>query len=64
MLIGNDCLFNSADSIVHVQLALFGYSLGNNGLIRLRPFDDIILCWEHTSTIVESIKITFYSLFD
>lgn len=54
ILIGNNCLFDSNGSIEHVQLALFGYSLGNNGLIRFRPFDEIILFFEHTSTIVES----------
>jgi hypothetical protein len=60
---GDDCLFNSVGSISHVQLTLFGYSLGNDGLIRLRPFDDVILRFEHTSTIVESKNIKFLFLF-
>lgn len=41
-------------SIVHEQLTVLGYSLGNDGLIRLRPLDDVILCFEQTSTIDES----------
>ena len=49
-------LFIVVGSIVHEQLAVFGYSLGNDGLIRLRPLDDVILCFEQTSTIDESKK--------
>ena len=57
--IGEECWLNSVGSIEHVQLTLFGYSLGNNGLIKWIPFDDVILRFEHTSTIVESIKIKY-----
>ncbi len=42
------------DSIEQVQLILFGYSFGNIGLIKFKPFDDVILRFEHTSIIVES----------
>jgi len=44
----------SVGSIRHVQLTLFGYSLGNAGLIKFKPFDELKLRCEQTSTIVES----------
>ncbi len=56
ILMGTVSLFKSVGSIEHVQLTLFGYSFGNDGLIRLRPLDDIMPRFEHTSTIVESRK--------
>ncbi len=42
------------DSIEQVQLTLFGYSFGNIGLIKLTPFDNVILRFEQTSIMVES----------
>ncbi len=63
IIIANDCWLDSVGSITHVQFALFGYSLGNDGLIRFNPFDDVILRFEHTSTIVESKKRMKYSFY-
>lgn len=49
------CLFESEfGSIEQVQLTLFGYSLGNDGLIKCKPVDEVILRCEQTSVIVES----------
>ena len=56
IIIGDVARCNGVGSIEHEQLAVFGYSLGNDGLIRLRPFDDVILCFEHRSTTDESEK--------
>lgn len=44
------------DSIEQEQFALFGYSLGNMGLMILIPLIDVIVRCEHISTIVESKK--------
>lgn len=50
--------FFRLDSIEHEQLALFGYSFGNIGLIKLKLFDTVKLRFEQTSTIDESLKKT------